>query len=348
MRGILVAPDLHRSNVIVADWLELVALARPSQYATLSDILDSHDFLEDRDAPPPQGGEIVPQEDPDILDQSSEAVFDAISDELSFRSKVLKDAYPFRLSSKTSPLKLDVAELADDDFVKQGRDINIACLYMSAIRAGLLNAKACDLKSDPDIGNLFQICATIAAAGYVHGDAYWFGHPRPDRPGILDAVKTLADHLGQGIVAHQVPVGESRYVKDGGIDVVAWRSHHDGRPAKLILYGQCASGVNWEGKSVVAKVNRMDGYYTMSPSKHWLPALLTPFPLYMDKENSHSLSNEEAIHGFYLRNEAVMGVIIDRLRIVLWCIEGLRNPQPSMKTAVDKLGDLFKWEREAA
>ena len=146
----------------------------------------------------------------------------------------------------------------------------------------------------------------------------------------------------------QTPDGETKYAKDGGIDVAAWRSHRDGRPAKLILYGQCASGMNWEGKSIVTKVNRMEGYYTISPSKHWLPALLTPFRLYMDKENSHSLGNEKAIHGFYLRNEAEMGVIIDRLRIVHWCIEGLRNPRPSMKVAVDKLGDLYEWKREAA
>ena len=67
----------------------------------------------------------------------------------------------------------------------------------------------------------------------------------------------------------------------------------------------------------------------------------------MDKENSHLLRNEEARHGFYRRNEAEMGVIIDRLRIVLWSIEGLRNPQPSMKVAVDRLGDLFDWAHKA-
>ena len=78
-----------------------------------------------------------------------------------------------------------------------------------------------------------------------------------------------------------------------------------------------------------------------------LPALLTPFPLYMDKENSHSLTTEEARHGFYLANEGEMGVIIDRLRIVHWCIEGLRNPKPSMNAAIEKLDDLFGWSNQA-
>lgn len=218
---------------------------------------------------------------------------------------------------------------------------------MSAVRSGLLNAKVGKIKVDPVIGNLFQICATIAAAGYVKGDAYWFGHPRPDETSMLEAVATLAGLLKQGKVALQAPLGETRFAKDGGIDVVAWRDHHDGRPAKLILYGQCASGMNWDGKPVGPKVDRMDGYYTDTPSKHWLPALLTPFPLYMDKENGHGLQTEEARKGFYRRNEAEMGVIIDRLRVVRWCIEGLRDPQPSMQVAVDNLGDLFEWGRAA-
>ena len=274
-------------------------------------------------------------------------MLDDIFEELSFRSSVLGIAYPFRLSTSQRSLKLSVAGETKDVIIGQGRAIYMACLYISAIRSGLLDARAGGLKSDPTIGNLFQICATIAAAGYIHGDAYWFGHPRPDETSMLKAVSTLAALLNQGTVALRAPVGETIYAKDGGVDVVAWRSHHDGRPAKLILYGQCASGMNWEGKPVVTKVDRMDGYYTDKPSRYWLPALLTPFPLYMDKENSHLLRSEEARHGFYRRNEAEMGVIIDRLRIVLWCIEGLRNPQPSMMVAVDRLEDLFDWARRA-
>ena len=344
MSDVLIPPDLQRSYVIAADWLELVALSRPSKSATAKDILNPHDFLEDRAVPHSQG---IEQEDPDIIDWSHEAIYNATFEELGFRAKVLDDAYPFRLSRTEAWPKLIVAEAIDDEIVKQGRDIYIACLYMSAVRAGLLNEKECDLKIDPTIGNLFQICATIAAAGYVHGDAYWFGYPRPDGTRMLAAVKTLSGHLEQGNVVQQTPIGENRYARDGGVDVVAWRSHHDGRPAKLILYGQCASGMNWEGKSVATKVDRMDHYYATRPSRYWLPALLTPFPLYMDKENSHSLRDEDDIRGFYMKNEAEMGVIIDRLRIVHWCIEGLRYQQPAMKAAVDKLDDLFRWKCEA-
>lgn len=347
MTNVLVAPDLQRSYAISADWIEVLALARPRGFATEGDILQPNDILEDRAAPLPEGAVGPIPDDPDILDPGIERALDAIFDELDTRKQVLGEAYPFDLTIGKRNLKLSVAVSSLDTLVEQGRSIYLACLYMSAVRSGLLNTTAGNIKVDP-IGNLFQICATIAAAGYVKGDAYWFGHPRPDETSMLEAVTTLAGLLKQGKVALKAPLGETRFAKDGGIDVVAWRDHHDGRPAKLILYGQCASGMNWAGKPVGPKVDRMDSYYTDTPSKWWLPALLTPFPLYMDKENGHGLRTEEARRGFYRQNEAEMGIIIDRLRMVRWCVEGLRDPQPSMQVAVDRLGDLFEWSRAAS
>jgi hypothetical protein len=235
----------------------------------------------------------------------------------------------------------------EDEFTSKGRAIYIACLFMSAIRSGLLDAKTAGIPTDPAIGNLFQICATLAAAGYVSGDAYWFGHPRPDETPLLDAVKELTRLVGVGTARLQRPQGETKFAKDGGIDVVAWRDHQDRRPSKLILYGQCASGANWEGKPVKGKVDRLDSYYTLPPSKHWTPALFTPFPLYMDKENAHDLCGEGERCGFYRQYEAEMGVIIDRSRIVVWAVEALRNVGPSAKEAADRLPELFEWSDAA-
>jgi hypothetical protein len=105
--------------------------------------------------------------------------------------------------------------------------------------------------------------------------------------------------------------------------------------------------MNWEGKSVTPKVSRLNSYYTLPPSKHWLPALLTPFPLYMDKENAHALRDEDAVKGFYRQIEAEMGIILDRLRIVRWAMEALSDVRPSMQAAVERLDDLFSWSETA-
>jgi hypothetical protein len=342
---LLVAPDIQRSYSISADWIELLALARAEGFATDGDILQPNDILEDRAAPLPEGTAGFIQEDPDILDQGVEPALDLIFDELAFREKVLGPAYPFTLEGGGRSLKLMVLPETEDATLNQGRLVYIACLFMSAARVGLINTKAGGIKTDPVIGNLFQICATIAAAGYVGGDAYWFGHPRPDETPMIEAVKVLSTYLHTSAKG-QAPEGETRFAKDGGIDVVAWRDHLDARPAKLILYGQCASGMNWEGKPVGPKVSRMNAYYINAPSAHWLPALLSPFPLYMDKEYAHDLKTEDARAGFYRQTEAEMGVIIDRLRIVHWCIVGLKDPHPSMSNAINKLDDLFKWSAD--
>jgi len=347
MTSALIAPDLQRSYAVSADWLELVALARLEQFATDADVLQPNELLEDRASPIPEELAVGPAEDRDIVDVTIEPALNAIFEELAHRHTVLGDAYPFDLQLEARRLRLSVAKPTSDVLVEQGRSIYLACLYISAVRGGLIDAAGAGIPQDPVIGNVFQICATIAAAGYMTGDAYWFGHPRPDKTSLLDAIKHLTGLLKQGTAAGQAPLGETKFAKDGGVDVVAWRDHHDGRPAKTILYGQCASGMNWEGKPVGPKVNRLDSYYTLSPSKHWLPAILSPFPLYMDKENAHRLTDEAAIRGFYRQVEAEMGVIIDRLRIVRWAMVALADVQPAVKAAVDRLDDLFTWSRNA-
>lgn len=343
----LVAPDIQRSFSLSADWLEIIALARPQQYSTDGDIATPNDFLEDRAAVAAEGDPAFPENDPDIVDPATEHALDAIFDELANRKRVLGHAYPFDLETGKRRLKLSVSVAAEDEILQKARSIYVACLYMTGVRGGLIDVKAARIPADPDMGNAFQICATIAAAGYMNGDAYWFGHPRPDQVSFMDAIRKVANLL-HGVAAPAPPPGETLFAKDGGIDVIAWRDHRDGRPAKLIMYGQCASGMNWAGKSVKGKVDRMDSFYTRSPSKHWIPALLTPFPLYSEKENTHRLRTEEAMQGFYRQNEAEMGVVIDRLRLVGWCVEALRDVQPTMKDAVDRLDDLFAWSRSAS
>jgi hypothetical protein len=340
------APDLQRSYSIGADWLELLALVREKRVATDADILQPNALLDDRAAMATPSPTEIP-EDPDIIEPAVERALDALFDELAQRKEALNEYYPFDLTITERRLRVAASEPIEDELASTGRAIYIACLFMSAIRSGLVDAKTAGIPTDPAMGNLFQICATLAAAGYLSGDAYWFGHPRPDQTPLLDAVSHLTRLVGTGTARLQRPPGETKFAKDGGIDVVAWRDHQDRRPSKLILYGQCASGVGWEGKPVKGKVDRLDSYYTLPPSKHWIPAFFTPFPLYMDKENAHDLRGEEERRGFYRQYEAEMGIIIDRSRIVMWAVEALRDIRPSAKDAADRLPELFEWSDRA-
>lgn len=341
MIAALMPPGLSLSYAVNADWIELLALIS-GEPVLPGDLSGPNDILEDRAArsvDPNDGDNDV---DPDILDPAAEAAMNALFEELAFRQRVLGAAYPFDLAIEPRRFRLKPAPATGDPHQDQLRRIYLACLLMSALRSRLIDATRADIAVDPNIGDLFQICATVAAAGYLNGDAYWFGHPRPDQTPLIAAVAAVASRLNAR-VAQAAPPGASRFAKDAGIDVIAWRDHHDDRPAKIIIYGQCATGMNWQGKSVSPMVDGLGNYFHLRPSNYWLPALLTPFPIYMSKENAHSLTDEDQRAGFYRQTETVMGIIIDRLRLVRCCDAGLRSDAPCVADALARMTDVFQW-----
>ncbi len=342
MNSYIRPPDLNNSYSISADWLEILCLVRPLGTSSDTDITAPHDILDDH-AAIFDSDSIAEDLDLNITDSPRDRALDALFDEIERRNRDLGEAYPF--SARISPrhLHLRRANESIDEPLEYGRHVYRACLLMSAIRSGLIDIQKAGLAVDPIVGNLFQICATLAAAGYLSGDAYWFGAPRPDKTSLLNAVKKLSHLLNSGEPREHRPEGETKYAKDAGVDVVAWRAHSDGWPGQLIMYCQCASGMNWEAKPVTGKVQRLEGYYWRSPSTHWLPALMLPFPLYMGKENAHALHSETDIKGFYRQIESEMGLIFDRNRIVLGVIDALRDLSPSARQAADHLVQIVEW-----
>lgn len=342
----LSAPNIQGSYVVAADWLELLALSRPERFATDADLTQPAAILADRAAPlAPE--DVEEGEDPDIVDPATERALNAVFEEIAHRQRTLGSYYPFSVEAAPRRLRLSPKPRSQAELVRSGRAIYVSCLMMSAVKSGLVDAKGAKLRSDPHIGNLFQICATVAAAGYVAGDAYWFGHPRPDKTPLLKAVEKLVAYLESGEARQAAPPGAARLAKDLGVDLIAWRAHNDGLPGKTVIYGQCAAGSNWDGKAVEGKVKVLNLYCSTTPTDHWLPALFCPFPLYMEKENAHELWTAEDRAGFYRLKEAEMGVIVDRLRVVGWAVEALRRLRPGARAAAQHLPKLYDWCDEA-
>ena len=75
-----------------------------------------------------------------------------------------------------------------------------------------------------------------------------FGFPRRVLPKHFPhAVKKLCKDLGEGRgSAGRAPEGDQ---KDARLDLVAWRAFPDGRRGKLVGFGQCATGDDWEDKA---------------------------------------------------------------------------------------------------
>lgn len=343
MTAYLSAPDTNRSYAIAADWLELLALSRASGVSSSQDLSEAADILFDSAA---EDESAIVEDDLDIVNLESEASMDAAFEEIGFRHKCLGDKYPFEVTFTERRLRMQRKSLSSDTVLAAAHDIYITCLLMSCVRFDLLDAKAAGV-SELEIGNHFQVLATAAAAGYIGGDAYLFGHPRPDQTSMLEAVGKLSKLINAGVPVKVRPAGTSVAAKDGGIDVVAWRDHNDFRPSKAILFGQCASGKNWTGKSVDGYVKELRHYFDRFISENWLPALFVPFQIYTEHEHANTLRNDTDRAAYYLSKESSMGIIIDRLRLVHWASDIWEQLPIASSEALKDVSAVWYWRDQA-
>lgn len=92
----------------------------------------------------------------------------------------------------------------------------------------------------------FEGVSTLAAGNYLKGEGVRFGAPRNTLPSKFDeAINKLCILIGEGGGFRQRGI---RKGQDDTLDVVAWKDSPDRKPGKLLLFGQCASGKNWDFK----------------------------------------------------------------------------------------------------
>jgi hypothetical protein len=97
-----------------------------------------------------------------------------------------------------------------------------------------------------------EICAKASERylGSPHSrvKSFVFGFPRRLQPaGFAAALDKLCNELGEG-QGHRRGRPTLPNQKDGKLDIVAWRAFEDQREGKIIAFGQCATGNDWEAK----------------------------------------------------------------------------------------------------
>jgi hypothetical protein len=103
-----------------------------------------------------------------------------------------------------------------------------------------------------DAAKYFEEVSCQAARAYLGGTSesvgyFVFGFPRRVGPaGFSKALDHLCTLVGEGIAHKNRPTTKDQ--KDAKLDVVAWRDFLDRQRGKLILFGQCATGQNWNDK----------------------------------------------------------------------------------------------------
>ncbi len=138
-----------------------------------------------------------------------------------------------------------------------------------------------------------DVCARAAEAylGGAGGRAHSvvFGFPRRVLPkGFADALDALCQTMGEG-GGHRRGRPKLPDQKDGKLDIVTWVEFQDRRQGKLISFGQCATGRNWDEKiSELPPPDRWCGHW-MADTPTVLPVRSFFVPHRIDRNSwSHS------------------------------------------------------------
>lgn len=328
----------------MADWVELRLLFYTATRISDAEVLNVAARLDD-----PEHGSWTDQDDPDaeaadeeILQPHTERRREDIWLELEHRQNVLGAAYPFVLKpTPTGGWRLERRSTGTDQ-ESIARDVYVAMLIMSAFRHHHIGKAAADEATFKDlvarISKLFQTVAVLAAANLLD-HVYWFGWPRLDQSGFLDAVADVRRLIGRGQL-RQPPSATAVNMKDGTIDLIAWRSFRDGMYGSLLLYGQVASGANWLDKPLKSYLNgKFLDHFVDWPAAQHLVSMFIPFVAHDDVDLRSSDDRARTLLDYSRSREHDFGLVVDRLRIVELLAEGVK-PVDKMHNSPDPASAL--------
>lgn len=311
-----ISPPLPRdTRSRLADWLEVEALVRPRGVASRGDVLRLYDFMES-DGHELEVDDFTGEElESEILENDRTRRANEVLDEIDHRAQTLGDDYPFRIEATRMQWRLSIASPNGNDRVEAARDCYLFCLLTSAIRDNRINGGTVAALRQ-SMANHFQAVATAAAAEILNGEAISFGSPRPSGLGFRPALAEASQRMRLGKPLESVPLWSNGREQDAGIDVIAWRDFRDGRPAKIVMLGQVASGNDWGEKSVENNTYRFFDWFSKRPTQHYVPSIFIPFPQHHECLEREDAAFEEVAVDRAWHLERGFGVIVDRLRIV--------------------------------
>lgn len=262
----------------LADWLELRALTSDDRSASLGELetaLSRGSILEPRAPHPPYAYQAV------------EELGLQVFAELEQRAMAAEGGYPFEIVLPRVNARPDW---------RKSRSSYIYCLCLSYFGSD---------QGTPSIKEqrkIFEYLSVDAAKRFLGGEGVRFAAPRNPASvpkSFADAVENLCRKLlleGDGFRKSPTLSG-----KDRALDVVAWRHAFDKLPGKLVLFGNCASGGNWESKlSELDPRCFCEDWMVEVPASQILKALFIPHRLDPRDWKSHTRR---------------AGIVFDRCRI---------------------------------
>ncbi|EGE4743848.1 hypothetical protein CE142_003252 [Salmonella enterica] len=305
-----------------ADWIELKCLSDEFNFMPVADIRSAIELQDD-------------YQDDDIAreDGEVEAEIDSILREISSRKEHMNDTYPFQIEDGGSVVSL----IAPIDELAISQKVYLYCLIFSHIfNSPLLIVDGSPLPADRDI---LQICATIAAAGYVRGHSISFGFPRRDHSSFYDKAVEVVNLLGEGELHPLKDVNpvHSLSPKDSGIDVITWEDSHDKRAGKRIYFSQVASGRNWRDKPVLHYIDIFRNYWLRKPILSRInDAIFIPYEMMDDIDNHYTA--EQLLES----QLSTLGTIFYRRRIPVHFKEGIQLKRDNDNLSIERIDECNK------
>ena len=156
--------------------------------------------------------------------------------EIENRERMCRGGYPFYLDENGTLYRNDSHE---NDREASRR----ATVYLFLLLATRLNMKTHRQHAEIDGTLLFEYLSAETARSYFgeRAESYVFGTSHPGS--FRDKIDELCRLMGEG-GGFESQDGTSR-IKDGGLDVVAWKHFEDRAIGKLIGFGQCKTGTSY-------------------------------------------------------------------------------------------------------
>ncbi len=306
---------------LAADYLELTALFSDQARSFTKDLINAT--------------EIGAEEDYSDVDEEMtgrEEIVSGAVKRIDRRSTALGEAYPFTLDENGDVLTYVGQEPS------YGQAAYVLSLILSHLKAvsPVLDGSAV-YPSDAEVISLrkyFQYFATAALAAEVHGRAWSFGHPRPDKTNFHAKLAEIWGVFRDGIL--QSASGAPAKPQDDQIDVFAARLHRDGLPGFLLAAGQVATGNNWRDKSLRHHLEKVfpSRWFGQQPVTMMMCYHIIPFTRPDDD---------------FFDDCRILGNVLHRLRVPYRVAEaqGLHD-QGVIIEAFDQLGAAVEWVKAYA
>ena len=302
-----------------ADFLELSAFFSPYEMSLTSELANAASIGAAEDHADLQ----------DEMENGEEEIVSGTVNRIDSRQRALGCAYPFDLDNAGDVLSCVLVE----DSV--GHAAYVLSLLLSNLQS--FSAILSGSRYYPDDNEVrlmreyFQYFATAALAAEVHGDAWSFGFPRPDRSPFIGKLKTIWQQLRDGRVDAQT--GAPNYPKDDQVDVFAARLHQDRLPGFLLAVAQVATGQDATQKSLKGHVGAFTSrWFATQPVTDFIEYMIVPFA-----------STEEQ----FIDDVRTMGNVLHRLRVPCRVAEaGELVARGRTVEGYDRLSEAAQWVKD--